>query len=103
MERDTWREGPLTLLCHAVTSDGHRELQGAEREKLLRALFSATIRVKPEVAPALVDAMRTAEGQIAAALRRPTQEQQDEKLRFAVMPLVAAVVGAPGKADQERP
>lgn len=102
MERDTWREGSLTLHVHEVTSDRHSELQGAAREKLLRGLFRATVRVKPETAQTLVDAMRTAEDQIAATLRRPTQEQQDEKLRFAVMPLVAAVVGAPGKAEQDR-
>ena len=55
--------------------------------------------ILPRIAEEKDDA---AEQVVAAKFWRELPEQQDEKLRFAVMPLIAAVVGAPGKADQDR-
>src|SRR5262249_33495367 len=48
MERNQWTEGPVSLHCYLVTSEGLSPIEGTQRGALLRGLFKATVRTKPE-------------------------------------------------------
>jgi hypothetical protein len=54
MEQASWTEGPLALHCYAL-SEGREPcvLDRDQRAILLRGLFRATVRVKPEERPSL--------------------------------------------------
>ena len=100
MEQAAWTEGPLTLHCHVVEPDREPELiEGADRGLLLRALFQSTVRTKPEDAPDLNAYIAGRERELIDALRRISREQFDQGLRYAVTPILAAVVGPPSKGD----
>jgi hypothetical protein len=100
MEQATWTEGPLTLHCFAIAPGREPEsVEGDYRGLLLRALFKATTRTKPEEAPELVSEVNVHERALTDALRRITREQFDQGLRYAVTPLFAGIVGSPAKGD----
>lgn len=100
MEQATWTEGPLTLHCYLAAPGGQLLPQdGLARGALLRGLFKATIRTKPEEAPELQQQLQEQEASIVAALRRIEREEFDQGLRYAVTPLFAAIVGSPARVD----
>jgi superfamily II DNA or RNA helicase len=99
MERNLWTEGPMTLHSYCATSDRLIEVEGPERGALLRGLFKATVRTKPEEAEELVSRLMTEETRLTAELRRITREEFDGGLRYAVTPLFAGIVGAPVRSE----
>ena len=100
MEQATWTEGTLTMHCYVITPGREPEsIEGTARGLLLRALFKATIRTKPEEAPELVAQVSRHERNIVESLRRITGEQFDQGLRYAVTPIFASIVGSPAKGD----
>jgi superfamily II DNA or RNA helicase len=100
MEQASWTEGPLSMHCYLVAGGREPEIvEGTGRGALLRALFRATVRTKPEEASELVGLIVDRERELVESLRRITRQQFDEGLRYAVTPIFAAVVGAPSKAD----
>jgi hypothetical protein len=49
MEQAAWFEGPVTLHCYVVRIDGDTAAaEGADRALLLRGIFKATVRTRPE-------------------------------------------------------
>jgi hypothetical protein len=96
MEQATWTEGPLTLHCYVLAAEGQpRAVEGEERAILLRAIFRGTVRVKAEDRPELTIRLEEEERAVADSLRRISREQLEQGLRYAVVPLFAAVMGAP--------
>ena len=61
----------------------------------MHGLFSASVRVKPEVSSKLVHHVVDAERSMVEALRRPAAEEAELRVRHVVVPLLAAVVSAP--------
>jgi len=95
MEQATWTEGPLTLHCYVIAPGREPEsVEGIARGLLLRALFKATVRTKPEEAPELVAQVARHEHEMTDTLRRITREQFDQGLRYAVTPIFAGIVGS---------
>jgi hypothetical protein len=74
-------------------------VEGTERGALLRGLFKATVRTKPEEAEELVSRLMAEETRLTAELRRITREEFDGGLRYAVTPLFAGIVGAPVRSE----
>jgi superfamily II DNA or RNA helicase len=100
MEQASWIEGPVTLHCYTVTAGKDPVLcEGAAKGALLRGLFAATVRTKPEEAAALVSEMVEREAELIEAQRRVTREEFEQGLRYAVTPILAAVVGSPAKGE----
>jgi hypothetical protein len=100
MEQSTWTEGPLTLHCYMIAPGCEPEsVDGTARGLLLRGLFKATVRTKPEEAPELVAQVNGHERAIIDTLRRIAREELDQGLRYAVTPIFAGIVGSPAKAD----
>jgi hypothetical protein len=98
MEQAKWSEGPVSLHCYVVRSDGEKSmLEGLERALLLRGIFKSAVRTKPEDGEALPNLIAAAEQSLVEALRRITRSEFDQGARYAVLPLFAAVVGAPSK------
>ena len=96
MEQAAWSEGPLALHCFVVRSgDDTAAVDGANRAALLRGIFKGTVRTKPEEGADLIGKITTAEESLIESLRRITREDFDQGARYAVMPLLACVVGAP--------
>jgi superfamily II DNA or RNA helicase len=99
MERNVWTEGPVTLHCFIVSPERVVEADGMQRGALLRGLFKATVRTKPEDAAPLVARMMDEETRLAGELRRITRDEFDAGLRYAVLPLFAGIVGAPARSE----
>ncbi len=98
MEQAAWSEGPLTLHCYVVRTDGTTSsVEGAERALLLRGIFKATVRTRPEEGADLLDKIAAAEQLLMVNLRRITRQEFDQGARHAVLPLFAAAVGAASK------
>jgi len=99
MERNVWTEGPVTLHCYCATSDRFFEVEGQERGALLRGVFRATVRNKPEDAAEVVSRLVAEEARLTAELKRITREEFDQGLRYAVTPLFAGIVAAPARSE----
>jgi len=98
MEQAAWSEGPMSLHIFIVRSGGSAEaVSNSDRETLLRGLFKATVRNKPEESADLIGGISAAEQALAKDLKRITREEHDRGMRYAVMPLLACVVGDPGR------
>lgn len=98
MEQAAWSEGPLTLHCYVVRLDGDAaSAEGADRALLLRGIFKATVRTRPEEGADLQDRVAAAERSLADSLRRITRQEFEQGARHAVLPLFAAVVGPASK------
>jgi hypothetical protein len=67
-------------------------VEGEAKGCLLRGLFAATIRTKPESAPDLTHNLEKHETRLTDELRRPTEGEIERRLRHAVIPLAAAVL-----------
>lgn len=99
MEHASWHEGMLSLFCYVVARDGKPILlDGHDREQLLRGIFRATVRVKPDEGEALALSAAEHEQELMEQLRQITRDEFDEGMRYAVMPLFAAVVSAPASS-----
>lgn len=98
MEQATWSEGPMTLHCYVISKEGEvAYADGADRALLLRGIFKATVRTRPEEGADLQDKIAGAEQSLADSLRRITRQEFDQGARYAVLPLFAGLVGAPSK------
>lgn len=96
MEQAAWSEGPTVLHCFVVQS-GREAAAGEDHERavLLRGIFKATVRARPEEGADLIEKISTAEQSLVESLRRITRQELEQGARYAVMPLFACVVGAP--------
>lgn len=92
-----WAEHGSQLRCYRVSEDGGFCLvEGVAKDQLLRGLFAAVVRTKPEDNPLLVAAVCRAEAELGTELRRPTGADTEGRVRHAVSPLLAAVVAGAG-------
>jgi superfamily II DNA or RNA helicase len=97
MEQATWSEGPTALLCYLVKPDGEKvPCLGDDRALLLRGIFQATVRTRPEEGTDLQLHVAAAETSLVASLV-PSLEERRQQIRYAVQPLLAAVLGAPSR------
>ena len=90
-----WIEQASTLHCYVV-QDGRTAtpVSGTDKANLLRGLFAATVRMKPdEAAEELGRGMATLELDVANQLRRPSERELRLGVRHAVTPLLAALIG----------
>jgi hypothetical protein len=67
----------------------------SHRAVLLRGLFGAIVRSKPEEDRVLLDRLLVEEATLIGALRSLAPEDGERRVRHAVTPLFAAIVGAP--------
>jgi hypothetical protein len=87
-----WVERRTSLHAFVTTAGGVSELIGREKGHLLRGLFRSVIRKTPETAEATLATLKTAEVDLSAKLRRPTEDELTAQVRHAVTPLFAGVV-----------
>ena len=88
-----WIEQGTTLHCFLVEeSNPPMPVTDADKAILMRGLFGATIRTKPEPADSLLQYLLTAEAELTNQLRRPSEREIRLGVRHAVTPLLAALV-----------
>jgi hypothetical protein len=90
-----WAEHGARLCCCAVAADGSaRWLEGAEKGEMVRGLLAATVRAQPEADSPLYVHLPRVEQEAAQQLLRPSEEDNRQRVRHAVTPLLAALVAA---------
>ncbi len=95
-EKGAWLEQGASLHCFIIKEGGEVAIvQDAEKGLLLRGLFESTVRIKPDSEGSLADEICAAENRLLTELRRATEEDIGQRVRFAAMPVFAAVVGQP--------
>jgi superfamily II DNA or RNA helicase len=88
-----WVEQASALHCFLVEPGKEAApVAGPEKGVLLRGIFGAGIRIKPEPAEALFQLLAQQEMDLANQLRRPSDREIRLGVRHAVTPLLAAVV-----------
>lgn len=93
-QRAGWSEQASHLHCFLVNQDGSAvPLSAEEKPVLLRAVFKAVVRAKPESAPPVLAALAEAESRLLQELRRPRDTEISDGVRYAVTPLFAATLG----------
>ena len=88
-----------SLLCRTGRRR-HSSAEGADRALLLRGIFKATVRTRPEEGADLQGKIAAAEQSLADSLRRITRQEFEQGARHAVLPLFAAVVGPRARTDR---
>jgi len=89
-QRAGWSDLGNQLHCHLVQPDGSAvALTALEKPVLLRALFTSVVRTKPESAS---HALLAAETRLLQELRRPSDQEISDGIRYAVTPLFAATI-----------
>ena len=88
-----WLEQSATLKCYFIGSDRAAvAIDGEARALLLRAFFNAAPRLKPTEDESISQILQTTECQLIEELRQPSETEIAQGIRYAVTPLVAAVV-----------
>lgn len=89
----SWGERGGTLHAFLVEASGRcREVPSQQRAELARWLLDLTVRTTGPEDSTLSAALKRAEANLIAANRRPTEADRDAGLRFAVWPILAAIV-----------
>lgn len=81
-------ETSIELRTYAVRPDETIELSDQDRASLFQASLTATVRVRP-VASRLVDQAANEERRLYAELIRPSEETLQQRVRYAVWPILA--------------
>ena len=88
-----WAEQGSNLLCYRISCDGLvSEVRGTEKAAAMRCLHNATPRLRPDVAEEFTNSMARHEQMLLQSLRRPSDEQIRAGIRYAVIPLIAAIL-----------
>lgn len=88
-----WTEQNSNLLCYRISCDGLvSEAMGAEKVAAMRCLQNATPRLRPDITEEFTNSMVRHEQELLQSLRRPSNEQYRAGLRYAVIPLIAAIL-----------
>jgi hypothetical protein len=95
-EQGSWTEVSNSLHCFLIPREGPIvPIDGSQRAVLLRGLFGAIVRSKPEEDRMLTERLLVEETALTGALRSLDPDDGARRLRHAVTPLFAAIVGAP--------
>jgi hypothetical protein len=95
-EQGSWTEVSDSLHCFLIPREGPVvPIDNADRAVLLRGLFGAIVRIKPEEDRMLAERLLVEETALTSALRSLDPHDGERRVRHAVMPLFAAIVGAP--------
>jgi SNF2 family DNA or RNA helicase len=95
-EQGSWSEVSSSLHCSLIPREGSvTSIENGDRALLLRGLFRASIRSKPEEDRALSERVLAEEIALTASLRRLDPDDGERRIRHAAMPLFAAIVSAP--------
>jgi hypothetical protein len=88
-----WTEQGNRLHVVLVRASGESVLlEGEPKAMLLRGLLAGTVRVRPDQPGDLTRHLRDLEEQKIQELRRPSERDLEQRLRYAVTPLLAAIV-----------
>jgi hypothetical protein len=95
-EQGSWTEVSNSLHCFLVPREGPViPIDDSQRGVLLRGLFRGIVRSKPEEDRILSERLLVEETALTGVLRSLDPEDGERRIRHAVMPLFAAIVGAP--------
>ncbi len=88
-----WAEQSSNLLCYRISCDGLvSEVMGAEKAAAMRCLLNATPRLRPDITEEFTNSMARHEQALLQSLRRPSDEQIRAGIRYAVIPLIVAIL-----------
>ena len=88
-----WIEQSNSLHCYVVEPGKEpMAIEGKDKGVLLRGIYGASVRNKPEQAEELVKLLAEHEIAIVDQLRRPVDREMKQGIRHAVTPLLAAVI-----------
>ncbi len=88
-----WAEQSFNLLCYKISCDGLvSEVIGEEKSAAMRCLQNATPRLRPDISEEFTNSMARHEEALLHSLRRPSDEQIRTGIRYAVIPLIAAIL-----------
>jgi len=91
-----YAEQSIELQCFFITEDVEiSTVTGLDKTRLLRGLFQATIRTKPEPAGLLQEILASQQDEILMKLQRPSDQEIEARIRYGVTPLFAAIVTDP--------
>lgn len=89
----SWLEQSNTLHCYLIRAGvGAEQVEGDEKAKLLRAVFGATVRTRPELDTAILGSLASEESRLAEELRRPSEREYRQGIRHAVTPAFASTL-----------
>ncbi len=95
-EQGTWSEVSNSLHCFLIPHEGPIiPIDENQRAVMLRGLFRAIVRSKPEEDRMLIERLLVEEAALIGALRSLAPEDGERRVRHAVTPLFAAIIGAP--------
>lgn len=95
-EKGAWLEQGASLHCFVIGEAGDPvTVQGADKGTLLRGLFDSTVRIKPDQEEAVVAQLIALEKRLLPDLCRATEEDIEQRVRYATMPILAAVIAQP--------
>ena len=95
-EKGSWTEVSNSLHCSLIPREGAVvSIDDSDRAMLLRGLFQASVRSKPEEDRTLSERLLVEESALTGALRSLAPDDGERRIRHAVMPLFAGIVGAP--------
>jgi superfamily II DNA or RNA helicase len=91
----SWVERGSTLWVYLITADADPLLVlGEAKARLLRSLFSASVRLRPASSAPLIEKLLRSEAELAFSMRPPDDRERALNLRHAVSPIFAAIVEA---------
>lgn len=95
-EQGSWIEVSSSLHCFGISEDSPPvPFEGADRARLLRGLFAAKVKIRPDDDAILPGKLADAESALVASLRQLSEDDATQRVRHAVLPLFGAVVSAP--------
>lgn len=88
-----WVEQGVQLLGYRLELNGDvAALTGVEKAHVIRGIFRATIRTKPDSNSEVLATLVRQQAELVATLRRPSEEELVVGVRHAVLPLFAAII-----------
>lgn len=92
-QRTGWTEQGSALCCFIATGDTPaQQIQGTQKQVLLRALTKGVVRIKPEDDSILSPRLKEMEAQLCNSLRRPNETELRDGVRHSVSPIFAAIL-----------
>jgi hypothetical protein len=94
-QRAGWSEYGQTLFFYlASAGEAPQLVEGKQKQKLLRTLTNAVIRIKPNEDASLTATLKSMEMELCSSLRRPSEFELSNGIRHAVVPIFACIISA---------
>ena len=92
-QRTGWSEHGQSLFCYVANAgEPPRQVEGKEKQVLIRTLTNAIVRLKPDENASFTATLKNTEDELCNSLRRPTESELGDGIRHAVAPIFACII-----------